>query len=241
MTYHLRIRDLPTDERPRERLLENGPQHLATAELLAILLGTGAGKLSALGLAQTILQELSRDGAVAMDLLRALAPPRLYGLHGVGPAKAANLCAAIELGRRVYQARPNERPIIDSPETACALLQADLAYALQEKFAVLLLDVKHRVVANHVISIGTLDETLAHPRDIFREAIRQNAARVLVAHNHPSGDCTPSPEDLQLTRQLLQAAVLLKIPLLDHLVVGSGKFTSLHRTTTLWREIPQDT
>ncbi|WP_218081145.1 RadC family protein [Anthocerotibacter panamensis] len=241
MIYHLRICDLPSDERPRERLLEAGSQYLSMAELLAILLNTGSGKLSALGLAQLILRELSEGGADAVGQLRDFSPQRLMAISGVGPAKAATVGAALELGRRVYISRPHDRPIIENPETAHALLQAELGYALQEKFAVLLLDVKNRVLANHIISMGTVDETLAHPRDIFREAIRRNAARVVVAHNHPSGDCTPSPEDLSLTRQILQAGTLLRIPVLDHLVIAGSNFTSLHRKATyLWQEVPQD-
>jgi len=240
MTYHLRICDLPQDERPRERLLEIGPKSLSPAELIAILLSTGSGNLSALGLAQLLLKELSPGGTHALDQMRELIPVQLLNVPGIGPAKAATLIAAIELGRRVYLTRPNERPLIDSPETAAILFHEHLAHAPQEKFAVLMLDIKHKVIASHVVSMGTVDETLAHPRDIFREAIRHNSARIIVAHNHPSGDCTPSPEDIALTRQLLQAAQLLRIPVLDHLVLGNGNFTSLHRKTKLWDEFPQD-
>ncbi len=239
MTYNLRICDLPMDERPRERLMEIGAKHLSVAELVAILLATGSGQLSALGLAQLILRELAQGGANPIDQMRHLSPHRLMSVSGVGPAKATTILAAIELGQRVYLTRPNESPLIDSPETAALLLQSELGYALQEKFAVLILDIKNRVLSNQVISVGTVDETLAHPRDIFREAVRHNGARLIVAHNHPSGDCTPSPEDIALTRQLLQAATLLGIPVLDHLIIAGGNFNSLHRKTGLWQEFPQ--
>jgi DNA repair protein RadC len=109
----------------------------------------------------------------------------------------------------------------------------------KERFAVLLLDVKHRLLATQVISVGTATETIAHPRDIFREVIRQGATRVIVAHNHPSGSVEPSPEDLQLTRQLLAGAQFLSIPLLDHLILGQGNFLSLRQTTDLWQDYPQ--
>jgi DNA repair protein RadC len=240
MTYSLRICDLPSDERPRERLWSAGAKHLATTELVAILLGTGTGKLSALGLAQNILSTLAEGGRDPNDQLRDISPMQLTQIAGVGPAKACSILAAIELGRRVYLTRPNERPVIDSPETAALLFQGELGHAPQEKFAVLLLDIKHRVMGQQLISMGTLDETLAHPRDIFREAIRQNAARIIVAHNHPSGDSTPSPEDIQLTRNLLQAGRLLHIPVLDHLVIAGSHFSSLNRKTALWKELPQD-
>ncbi len=237
MTYSLRICDLPLQDRPRERLIESGVRALSTAELLAILISTGSGSCSALDLAQQILKELSQGGQSHFDAMRDLAPAHLYGISGVGPAKAATICAAIELGQRVYLARPNERPQIDGPEAAHLLLQSDLAYARQEKFAVMLLDIKNRVLATQVISVGTIDETLAHPREVFREAIRQSAAGILVAHNHPSGDTTPSPEDLHLTRRLIQAGRLLGIRLLDHLVIAGASFTSIARSTRLWQEI----
>nr|WP_287131100.1 DNA repair protein RadC [Candidatus Cyanaurora vandensis] len=196
MTYHLRICDLPVDERPRERLLENGAKHLATAELIAILLATGSGNLSALGLAQRLLQVLGQGGGQAVDQMRELSPGQLTQVSGIGPAKAATLIAAIEIGRRVYLSRPNERPVIDSPETAALLLQGDLAYALQEKFAVLLLDIKHKVIASHIISMGTVDETLAHPRDVFRAAVRENAARLIVATITRRETAPPAPKIL---------------------------------------------
>ena len=122
---------------------------------------------------------------------------------------------------------------------AAAALGTDLMWQTQEKFAVLTLDVRHRLLATQVISIGTATETIAHPRDIFRDAIRQGATRLIVAHNHPSGSLEPSSEDLSLTRQLLAGAQLLAIPVLDHLILGNGDFRSLRQTTALWEEFPQ--
>jgi DNA repair protein RadC len=159
---------------------------------------------------------------------------------GVGPAKATTILAAIELGKRVVLSRPAEQTIIDDPAIAAAALGADLMWQPQERFAVLLLDVRHRLLGTQVITIGTATETIAHPRDIFREVIRQGATRVIVAHNHPSGNLEPSPEDLKLTQQLLAGAKLLGIPLLDHLILGHGDFCSLRQTTSLWNECPQD-
>jgi DNA repair protein RadC len=242
MTYTLRIADLPLSERPREKLIENGVKTLSAAELIAILLGTGqgAGKLSAVGLAQHLLQHFGQHQRDPLQTLRAVSLSELTAIHGIGAAKATSILAAIELGKRVYQSKPADRAIVDDPAIAAAALGPDLMWQPQERFAVLLLDVKHRILGQQIISIGTATETLAHPREIFREVIKQGATRVIVAHNHPSGNLDPSPEDLTLTRQLLQAAQILDIPLLDHLILGNGDFTSLRQETPLWQEIPQE-
>lgn len=241
MTYSLKVADMPANERPRERLIHQGVRNLATAELIAILLGTGqgAGKLSAVGLGQYVLQELGRHQRDPLSILRDVSVPELTTIPGIGPAKAATILAAIELGKRVYQSRPAETTVIDDPAVAAAALSHDLMWQSQERFAVLLLDVKHRLLGTRVITIGTATETLAHPRDIFREVLRQGATRVVVAHNHPSGSVEPSPEDLALTRQLLAGAQFLDIPLLDHLILGNGNYLSLRQTTQLWNESPQ--
>jgi DNA repair protein RadC len=160
-------------------------------------------------------------------------------IPGIGPAKATSILAAIELGKRVFQFRPAPQTVVDDPAVAAAALAGELMWQPQERFAVLLLDVKHRLQGIQVISIGTATETIAHPRDIFREVIRHGATRTIVAHNHPSGNLEPSPEDLELTRQLLAGAQLLGIPLLDHLILGNGEHTSLRQTTLLWDEYPQ--
>ncbi|MGQ4647560.1 RadC family protein [Lyngbya aestuarii] len=243
MTYSLRIADIPSSERPRERLLAVGAKNLTTAELIAILLGTGQGKgkLSAVGLGQYILRQLSQDQRDPMEVLRDINPQELMEIHGIGPAKATTILAAVELGKRAFQTRPTERTVIDSPATAAAALSHDLMWQTQERFAVLLLDVKNRLLGTKVITIGTATETLANPRDIFREVLRQGATRVIIAHNHPTGSVEPSREDLNLTEQLLKGAQILNISLLDHLILGNGNHQSLHQTTTLWDEYSQDT
>jgi DNA repair protein RadC len=242
MTYCLRIADIPLSERPRERLITSGSQVLSNAELIAILLGTGQGpgKLSAVGLGQYILQTLGEHQRDPVGVLRDVSIQQLQQISGVGPAKAATILAAIELGKRVYQSRPPEKTIVDDPAVAAAALSQDLMWQAQERFAVVLLDVKHRLIGTQVISIGTATETLAHPRDIFREAIRQGATRLIVAHNHPSGNVEASSEDIALTRQLLEGARYLDIPLLDHLILGNGNYLSIRQTTTLWAELTQN-
>ncbi len=241
MTYSLRIIDLPASERPRERLIAYGAKNLATAELIAMLLGTGQGhgKLSAVGLGQYILQQLGEHQRDPLEVLRDISVQELTQIHGVGPAKATTIIAAIELGKRVFQFRPSDLTIIDSPSTAAAALSHELMWKSQERFAVVLLDVKNRLLGTKVITIGTATETLAHPREIFREVIRQGATRLIIAHNHPSGNTEPSQEDISLTRQLLIAAQYLQIPLLDHLILGNGDHLSLRQTTNLWDEYPQ--
>lgn len=238
-SYSLRVKDMPKDERPRERLLTYGVKTLHTAELIAILLGTGISrgqKLSAVNLGQHLLNQLSQDGRQSLDVLRNIAPQELMKLPGIGPAKATTILAAIELGKRVFQTRPADRTVVDDPAIAAAALSQDLMWQTQERFAVALLDIKHRLLGTKVVTVGTATETLAHPREIFGEAIRQGATRVIVAHNHPSGSLEPSAEDITLTRQLLQGAEVLGIPLLDHLILGNGDFLSLRQTTSLWDE-----
>ena len=220
--------------------MANGSKVLATAELIAILLGTGQGpgKLSAVGLGQYLLQELSKHQREPLAVLRDISVAELMQIEGIGPAKATTILAAIELGKRAFQSRPLDRNPIESP-AAAAVLSLDLMWQSQERFAVLLLDVKNRLIGTQVITIGTATETLAPPREIFREVIRQGATRVIVAHNHPSGNVEPSPQDIDLTRQLLAGAQFLGIPLLDHLILGDGNHQSLREITTLWEEYPQ--
>jgi DNA repair protein RadC len=242
MTYCLRIADLPKDDRPREKLDRLGAKSLSNAELIAILLGTGQGpgKLSAVGLGQHLLQQIGQQQPDPIAHLRSITLHELTQVSGIGPAKATSILAAIELGKRVYQSRPPERAIVDDPSVAANALSHELMWQSQERFAVLMLDIKHRILASQVVTIGTATETLAHPREIFRESIRQGSARLIVAHNHPSGSLEPSPEDIQLTRQLLKAAQILGIPLLDHLILGNGDFVSLREQSGLWDEIPQE-
>lgn len=242
MTYSLRVTDLPSQERPRERLLMSGAKTLATAELLAILLGTGQGpgKLSAVGLGQYILQQLGAHQRDPLSVLREVSAHELMDIPGIGPAKATTILAAIELGKRVLQTKPAELAVVDDPAIAAAALSHELMWQPQERFAVLLLDIRHRLLGMQVLTIGTATETLAHPREIFRTVLRQGATRAIVAHNHPSGNVEPSQEDLGLTRQLLRGAKFLDVPLLDHLILGNGNFCSLRQHTTLWEEIPQD-
>ena len=219
-----------------------GPKSLSTAELIAILLrtGQGQGKLSAVGLGQHILQKLSQHQRDPLEIMRDITVQELREIPGLGPAKATTILAAVELGKRVFYSRPPERKIIDDPDKAAAALTHDLMWQAQERFAVLLLDVKNHLIGTKVITIGTATETLAHPREIFREVLRQGASRLIIAHNHPSGNLEPSPEDIELTRHLLQGGQYLQIPILDHLILGQGNYQSLRLICELWEEYPQE-
>ena len=242
MTYSLRIADLPVSERPRERLMTAGAKNLSEAELIAILISTGQtrGNLSAIGLAQCILNELSKYKRSPLDVLRDVNPRELMQIPGIGPAKAATIIAAVELGKRTFKFRPNEKIVVDSPAAGAAVLSNELMWQNQEHFAVLMLDVKNHLLATKILTIGTTTETLIHPREIFRETMRQGASKLIIAHNHPSGNLEPSPEDIYLTEQLLQGSQFLDIPLLDHLILGNGDHHSLRQGTDLWDRYPQE-
>ena len=215
------MKDLPERERPRERLLQHGPGALSTAELLAILLRTGRRGENALNLAHRVLQICGGLAGLARTPI-----PELARIPGIGLAKAAQIQAALELGRRVATATPGERPQVRSAHDAY-LLVADMADLEQETLRVLLLDTRGRVIAIPTIYVGNVNTTLVRPAEIFREAVRRNAVSLIIAHNHPSGDPTPSPEDIALTRDLVAAGQLLGIRVLDHLIIGRGRYASL--------------
>ena len=203
--YNLRVKDMPKDQRPRERLLTYGAKTLSASELLAILLGTGLSggsqKLSAVNLGQHILNELGQSGRQSLEALRHSSAAELMTVPGVGEAKAATILAAIELGKRVLQTRPSEHTIVDDPSIAAAALSQDLMWQTQERFALVLLDVKHRLLGTQVVSVGTATETLAHPRELFQAILRQGATRAIVAHHHPSGSPEPISQNLEPTRR----------------------------------------
>jgi|Deesub1362A_J573_1020465.scaffolds.fasta_scaffold01885_10 DNA repair protein RadC len=217
-----RIRDLDSSERPRERLAQQGPGALSNAELVAILLRSGIEGHSALDLARELLQ---RGGGLAG--LHAKSFDELLAMPGIGPAKAAQLKAAIELGRRLSTLSGDEKPSIRSPEEAANLLLYEMGALEQEHFRVLLLDTRNRLIRGAEVYRGSLNSSLIRVGEIFREAIRSNAAAIIIAHNHPSGDPTPSPEDVSVTRAIVKAGKLLDIEVLDHLVIGRGRFVSL--------------
>ena len=221
-SYQPMIHDLPADERPRERLQYYGARALSTAELLAIILRAGVEGRSAVGLGQQLLVHFSGLRGLARASI-----DEICRLKGIGPAKAVQIKAALELGRRLTIEAPEERPQITSPADAANLIMLDMSLLEQEELWVLLLDTK-----NHVLDIvrlyqGSLNSSLIRVAEVFREAIKRNCAAIIIAHNHPSGDPTPSPEDVRITHQIHQAGKLLDTELLDHLVIGHSRFVSL--------------
>lgn len=220
--YQVFIREMPADERPRERLARYGPEALATAELLAIILRTGTARESALGLANRL---LSRFGS-----LRGIATAsveELSSVPGMGLAKAAQLRAAFELGKRLAMTGETPRPIVRSPADAANLVMEDLRHRDKEYFQAILLDTRNRVIGVTTISIGSLSQSVVHPREVFKEAISRSCAALILCHNHPSGDPSPSEEDAAITRRLVEAGKLLGMPVLDHIIIGQGSYLSL--------------
>jgi DNA repair protein RadC len=215
------MKELSPDDRPREKLLRHGAAALGDNELVALILGSGRPRTSALGVANEL---LASHGGVH-GLVRS-APDDFVRVAGVGLAKAAQLVAALELGRRTLAHAPRARVQLRTPRDAAAYLLPAFGSRPTEQFGVVLLDAKHRVVRTAIVAAGTLNTTVVQPRDVFREAMLGAAAAVVVFHNHPSGDPTPSPDDVELTRRLAAAGALMGIDLVDHIVLGDVRYCS---------------
>jgi len=218
------VRDLPEDERPRERLLKKGANVLSNAELLAILLRTGTREDSVLHLAEKVLAMYKERGILS---IMHMSPGELSGIKGIGEAKAATIIAAVELGRRLSEKVSEKRYVIHGPEDAAVYVMPRFRYETKEHFAVMLLNTKNHVLSVHVVSIGSLSASIVHPREVFREAIQNAAASVILLHNHPSGDPSPSREDILVTERLVKAGKIMDIPVLDHIIIGDEKYISL--------------
>ncbi|MBT7189949.1 MAG: DNA repair protein RadC [Anaerolineae bacterium] len=222
MSQSYRIADLPADDRPRERLEKLGAQALGSAELIAILLRVGVQGESAVQMGQRILQNLG-----GLSGLHRAAFDELCAEHGIGSAKAAQIKAAIELGRRLMLESPEERPTINSPADAAALVQYEMSALEKEEMRVILLDTRNHVLDIATVAHGSLNSAQMRVGEIFTPAVRRNAAALIAVHNHPSGDPKPSPDDVAITRAMLSAGKLLDIEILDHLIIGLGSYTSL--------------
>ncbi|OGK92931.1 MAG: hypothetical protein A2W08_11195 [Candidatus Rokubacteria bacterium RBG_16_73_20] len=216
------IQGLPSAERPRERLYWNGPEALADAELLALQLGSGTPGRSAADVAREMLATYGSLAEVA-----AREAVELARVTGVGPAKAARLAAAFEIGRRLRARTPGVRVVLSAPADVYAAFGPLMEDLRREVFRVALLDAQNGLLRDQVISEGTLSASLVHPREVFKPAILESAASVILLHNHPSGDPTPSREDIRLTRQLVECARLLELRVHDHVVIGRGRYVSL--------------
>jgi DNA repair protein RadC len=220
MARRYTIKELPPELRPRERLLAEGPEVLSSAELLGILLGIGGPEKTAVELASEVISEngdlFGLYGVTVHDLIRT---------HGIGEAKACTILAAVEFGKRLGRVRNPGRPVISSPADVDGLLRGRIANHDRENFVAVLLSTKNEVIEFPTISVGTLEASLVHPREVFKPAIRASAARIVLAHNHPSGKVEPSREDREITKRLVDAAEIIGIGVLDHVILGDGYFS----------------
>ncbi len=220
--YQPMIRDIPNSERPRERLRHYGANALSTSELLAILLRIGVRGENVIHLAMRLLSDHSGLSGLAKASFSELEATR-----GIGPAKVTQLKAAFELGRRLLVEAPDERPQIRSPGDAANLVMLEMSLLEQEHLRLILVDTKNRVLEMPTVYIGNLNTSVIRVGELFRHALRANCAGMIVVHNHPSGDPTPSPEDVRVTERIVEAGRLLDVDVLDHLIIGKQRYVSL--------------
>jgi DNA repair protein RadC len=215
------VRDLPKPERPRERLIKFGPEALSAQELLALIIGRGIPKKSVMNIAQELLAKFGNIRSISQASIEALS-----GIKGVGLAKAAQIKAAFELGRR-QELEPEQKDYdIKNPQSVVKAIRSSIKDKAKEHFKLILLDNRNKIISISTISIGTLNASLVHPREIFKEAIIHNSAPVVLAHNHPSGDPEPSEEDMKITERLVESGKILGIEVIDHIIIGKTNFSS---------------
>nr|WP_269435828.1 DNA repair protein RadC [Gracilibacillus suaedae] len=218
----IKMKEVPKEDRPRERLLEHGPDHLSNQELLAILLGSGTQKENVHQLAEKVLKHFE-----GLRMLKDVTIEELIEIKGIGQVKGVNILAAVEFGKRIQQFKERERYVIRSPEDGANYVMEEMSSLKQEHFVSIFLNTKNQVIHRQTIFIGSLNASIVHPREVFREAIKRSAASIICAHNHPSGDPSPSQEDIHVTKRLSESGKMIGIELLDHLIIGDHKFISL--------------
>jgi DNA repair protein RadC len=217
------VHDLPLGERPRERLLKLGSEALSVHEILAVILGRGNKGESVMDISQNLIKRFRSLKGVASASVEELTQ-----MKGIGPAKAAQIKAALELGKRLEaDAGEKPKPILKSPDDVAAEVRSQLKGKKKEHFLVLCLDTRNRLIASRLVSVGSLDTSIVHPREVFKEAVSACAASVIFAHNHPSGDPEPSKEDVELTKRLAKAGEIMGIDVLDHIIVCDRSYLSL--------------
>ena len=216
------IKEIPLNDRPREKMAANGAAALTDAELIAILLRTGTTEKSAIDIAS----EMTADGGLYKRLAGITRLNELTNIKGLGQAKAATVLAALEIGRRIASAKPIEKIHLSCPQDVAEFLMPRLRYAAREQFVVILLNGKNKVIGTEVVSEGSLSNSIVHPREVYAPALLHHAAAIMVAHNHPSGDPKPSDEDKEITRLLERSGKVLGISLIDHVIIGDGNYYS---------------
>jgi|SRR5659263_364018 len=219
--YKIRIHDLPKDERPRERLIKNGASTLSDSELLAIILRTGSRQENVINLSQRILKEYNIKQLSQINLTQ------LMKVHGIKESKAAQIAACFEIARRLESFNDEDKQKINSPEDVYRRIYPKMREQKKELFIELCLDTKNRVIKEETISVGSLNANIVHPREVFKLALAESAAHIIVAHNHPSGDPTPSREDIEITKKLVDTGTIIGITLLDHVIIGDGRHFSM--------------
>lgn len=222
MENTLRIMDLPENERPREKLLRYGAEALSNGELLALILRTGSAQENIVNLSNRILKE-----AGGLNGLLNLHNEEFMNLKGIGEAKAAQLLALAEISKRFKSFRSGDQYKISQPKDAADLVMEGMRYLKQEHLKVIMLNTKNIVISIKDVSVGSLNSSIVHPREVFCEAIKRSSASIIICHNHPSGDPAPSSEDINLTHRIKECGKLLGIELLDHIIIGDGSYISL--------------
>lgn len=229
---HLKMKDLPQDDRPYERCLREGPEVLSDAELLSIIIRTGSREENSLELASKVLAlNYPKEGILG---LLHLSLPELMSVKGIGTVKGIQLLCIGELSRRIWKRKSLEQPLIfQDPQTIAEYYQEDMRHRTQEEFRVMMFNNKQMMIRDCLLSKGTVNASLASPRDIFIEAPRYQAVSLILVHNHPSGDPEPSQQDIQLTRKVAEAGRFMDIPVLDHIIIGDNSFVSLRERRLL--------
>ncbi|MCE8422553.1 MAG: DNA repair protein RadC [Candidatus Methanoperedens sp.] len=217
----IRIQDMQENERPRERLIKSGPESLSDSELLAIILRTGSMKENVINLSQRILSTYN------LKQLSQTNHTQLMKMHGIKKSKAAQILACFEIARRLESFHEETKLKINSPEDVYRRLYPRLREQKKESFIELCLDTKNQILKEEVISVGSLNANIVHPREVFKTALAESAAHIIVAHNHPSGDPTPSREDIEITKKLVDAGKIIGIDVLDHMIIGDGRHFSM--------------
>jgi len=232
MIKNRKICDLPLGDRPRERMLAQGEDQLSESELLALIVGSGAQGVSAIELSRQILDHFDSS----LFRLSRASLDDLCEIHGIGLAKATSLRAVFSLARRLSAEEARESFTINNPESAAPFLSQLLAGKAQEEFHVLLLNTKNEIIRNVQISLGLLDRSHVHPREVFREAVKSGTSKIILAHNHPSGDPSPSRQDIECTRNLIEAGNILGIKVVDHIIIGHKLSNSSRQFISLRQE-----
>lgn len=222
-TEKVTIKEMAVDERPREKMVLKGPKYLSNSELLAILLRTGNKDMSSIELANYI---INMDKTEGIRGLYNTTIEELSQVKGIGPAKACQILAALELGKRIAKCIPKDKIKITSPDDICNFYMEELRYLKKEVFKIILLNTKNEITYDLEISIGSLNSSIVHPREVFIEAIKRSSNKIILMHNHPSGNPEPSKEDRNITQRLIEAGKILGIDVIDHIIFGDGVYFS---------------